>query len=303
MITTLRNRPGSHLTVVDQQPKATAMPGFPVSSVACFSGSGSPGRSTLAINLATEFALVGKRVLLIDLDTLAPSISLQLGLTDAPAGLSALLRLVEQNRLSRTEFARLTVRIDLGRNELTFVPGISSPVRWPEVSIERLTGLLESVKTQFDLVVFDLPQASYSRGRISHPSLVAEERDGLLSGILTGVSKIVFISGSDPVSAKRFIDAKAFLTDLHPSAETFVAVNRFRTTALGPAAKVELEQTYERLLSLRIDSFIPDEPENFDRAIRNGLPLALLKRSSPARAELRALANQILISSAKAQSG
>ncbi|NBW73059.1 MAG: hypothetical protein EBR26_01425 [Microbacteriaceae bacterium] len=293
----------AHLSVVDESPPIVTTQGFPIPAVACFSGAGSPGRSTIAVNLASEFALAGQRVLLVDLDTLAPSISLQLGLTDTPAGLSALLRLVEQNRLSRTEFSRLTVRVDLGRNELIFIPGLSSAVRWPEVSMERVSGLLEAVKSQFDLVVFDLSQPVHTRSKLQHPSLAMEDRDALLAGVLEASSKIVFISGSDPIAAKRFIDAKGFLSDTASKAEQFVVVNRFRTAALGPSAKNELEQTYERLLSLRIDCFIPDEPENFDRSIRNGLPLALLKRSSPARAELRQLANQILLSSAKAQSG
>jgi MinD-like ATPase involved in chromosome partitioning or flagellar assembly len=63
-----------------------------------------------------------------------------------------------------------------------------------------------------------------------------------------------------------------------------------------------LEESYLSLAKLRIDAFIPDEPENMDRSIRNGLPLALIKRSSAARQAIKQLAEQIQLSSAKRES-
>ena len=66
----------------------------------------------------------------------------------------------------------------------------------------------------------------------------------------------------------------------------------------GSRAKAELEETYLTLAKVRIDAYIPDEPENLDRALLNGLPLALLKRSSPARQAISDLARQLLLDSA-----
>jgi MinD-like ATPase involved in chromosome partitioning or flagellar assembly len=48
--------------------------------------------------------------------------------------------------------------------------------------------------------------------------------------------------------------------------------------------------------------FIPEDRENIDRAMLNGLPLALLKRSSPARVALADLAKQLLVGSASRRS-
>jgi MinD-like ATPase involved in chromosome partitioning or flagellar assembly len=292
-----RSERRSHLSAVADEPAKTSL-GFPVKVVAIWSGNGSPGRTTVAVNLATELALMGKKVLLIDLDTLAPAIALNLGLTDTPAGLSAVLRLVEQGRLSKAEFERLTVRIELGNNELIFMPGLSSPKRWPEVTANRFEALLKQVSSYCDLVLVDLPQATYAAEQLSHPAGSANNRDSLLEDVLTKASKLVVISGCDPVGAKRFLEAQQLLSDLRVLSDQLVVVNRYRTAALGADARFELSQSFETLVKLRIDSFIPEDASNLDKAMRNGLPLALLKRSSPARVAMQELARMILPSSA-----
>ena len=274
-------------------------PAYPVHVIAVWGPAGSPGKSTIATNVAAELALSGQRVLLVDLDTLAPSLALGLGLVDTPAGLSACLRLVEQNRLSIEEFNRLTISISLGRNELKFMPGLSSAHRWPEVSAERFEKLLSFVQGVVDHVVVDLPQATVSKSNYFHPSsMISSEnsRDSLLASVLTKAAKVVLVSGCDPVAAQRFLRTKEFLVELEPNLSPLVAVNRFRTSALGNRAKDELIETYLTLAQLRIDVFIPEDRENVDKAMLNGLPLALLKRSSPARVAIAELAKQLLVS-------
>jgi len=299
-LTTGRRRKPSHLAVVGLEPTRAPSTAYPVNVIACWSGVGSPGRTTVAINIAAELALAGEKVLLIDLDTLGPAISLSLGLVDTPAGLSAALRLVEQGRFSASEFERLSVAIDLGRSELLFLPGLSSATRWQEVTAERLSALLASVAQYVDHVVLDLAQPTFSVSSRNHPSTMNSScRDELLADVLVRADKLVVISGCDPVAAKRFLDAQSYLTEVGRTADQYLAVNRFRTSTLGSDAKHEISQSYENLVKLRVDCFIPDDPENLDRAMRNGLPLALLKRSSPARIAINELAKQILISSAK----
>ena len=295
-----RKRKPSHLAVVGEEIIKSPSVAYPVNVIACWSGVGSPGRTTLAINLATELVLAGQRVLLIDLDTLGPAISLSLGLVDTPAGLSAALRLVEQGRFSSTEFERLSVSIDLGRSELLFLPGLSSPTRWQEVTPERLEALFESVSKYVDHVVLDLSQPTFLATNRNHPSTMGySHRDDVLAQVLLRADKLVVVSGCDPVAAKRFLDAQSYLSEIGRTADQYLVVNRFRTSTLGSNAKHEISQSYETLAKLRIDCFIPDDPENLDRAMRNGLPLALLKRSSPARLAISELAKQILVSSAK----
>ncbi len=300
--TMIRNRP-SHLAVVTESHSVTpAKTIYPLNVIACWSGLGSPGVSTLAINLATELALSGQKVLLADLNTLAPSLALHLGLVDTPAGLSALLRLAEQGRLSYQEFQRLTVTISLGRQELVLLPGLANPNRWSEVSPERLEKLLEAIKGFVDHVILDLPVATRSSNSLIHPSIGEADRDFLLRDVLAKASKLIVVSGCDPVAAKRFLEALDYLHEVGSTVEPLVVVNKFRTSALGPDAKADLITSYERLARLRIDCFVPYEPENFEKSLRNGLPLTLLKRSSPARKAIDELAKIVMLTSRNAPS-
>jgi MinD-like ATPase involved in chromosome partitioning or flagellar assembly len=114
--------------------------------------------------------------------------------------------------------------------------------------------------------------------------------------VLSKASKVVMLSGSDPVAAKRFLASKEYLDEFADTIDPLVAVNRFRTGALGKKAREELEHTYLTLAKLRVDVFIPEDRDNLDKAMLNGLPLALLKRSSPARVAIAELAKQLLAS-------
>ena len=299
-IETGRRRRPSHLAVVSDPPTALAGGSYPIPVIAFWSGVGSPGRTTLALNVATEIALAGKRVLLLDLDTLGPAIAINLGLVETPAGLSAVLRLVEQGRLTHDEFRRLTVTIDVGRHELLLMPGLSSPERWEEVTPERLSAMLEAVSPFVEVVVADLSQPTFSKNSFVHPAIGNQTRDSLFQSVIEKCSKLVTVTGADPVSAKRFLEAQSFLTDIRANLEQYVVVNRYRTTVLGLEAKRELAETFESIAKLRIDSFVPDDSANIDKAMRNGLPLALLKRSSPARLAIAELAKQLLIGGTKA---
>ncbi len=296
----------AHLAVVSDTDPVSAKPQnnsrFPINVISCWGPAGSPGKSTIASNLACEMSLLGQRVLLVDLDTLSPALAIALGLVDTPAGLSSCLRLAEQSRLTVEEYERLTVSIQLGRNELRFMPGLNSPSRWPEVTIERLEQLLDCIESEVDQVVFDLPQATQFRTNLNHPSAMNQPldlgRDQLLVNLLRQSSKLVMVSGCDPVSAHRFLAAQEYLEESGSNLNPYTVINRFRTSALGSKAKAELEETYLTLAKIRIDAYIPDEPENLDRALLNGLPLALLKRSSPARQAISDLARQLLLDSA-----
>lgn len=297
----VRARP-SHLAVVEEPVVHSEQTKFAANTVSVWSGSGSPGRTTVAINLATELVLAGARVLIIDLDTLSPSMAIAFGLSETPAGLSAVLRLADEGRLSRAELARLTVALELGKSELVLLPGLTAPSRWEEISPDRLDKFLSQIADAFDWVVLDLPEACYSNARLTHPALAgAMDRDSLLRAVLLKTQTLVNVSGADPIAAKRFLQAQELLIEIGRTEQQIVVVNRFRTGALGSNAKHDIEESYLNLAKIRVDLFIPDEPENLDRSLRNGLPLALIKRTSAARLAIKQLAEQIQLSSAKQQ--
>jgi MinD-like ATPase involved in chromosome partitioning or flagellar assembly len=253
-------------------------------TIAISSAAGSPGRSVLANNLATEFAMFGESVLLIDLDLEAPGQAQLLGLTSTPVGLSAAMRLARQARLDQAALNRLCVKLAVGRFDLNFLPGLASRDRANEVSLQDLNVLINLAETHFDNVVVDLPAL------VANPMTHTER---LTTEVLQRAGGVVLMTAADPLSAARFIELRASCSWLAGTNRT-VVVNRFRTTALGSNAKADIAHALARFADSTIDAFVPEDAAGFDAAMLNGLPLSVLKRASPARLAIQALARGLV---------
>lgn len=252
--------------------------------IAITSCAGAPGRSVLANNLASEIAMLGETVLLVDLDLEAPAQAQLLGLSEAPVGLSAAMRLARQARLDQVALNRLSIKLAVGRFELSFLPGIATAERANEVTLQDLSELLQLAETHFDNVVIDLPAL------VSIPLTHAQR---LTTEVAQRAGRVVLVSAADPLSASRFIELRANCNWLAQTNST-VVVNRFRTTALGQNAKAELSHAFVRFADADIDAFVPEDSAGLDAAMLNGLPLAVLKRASPARLAIQALARALV---------
>ena len=94
--------------------------------VAVWGPAGAPGRTTVAIELAVELARGGRRAALVDADTHAPSIALQLGLADEGPGFAAACRAAQLGGLDARELARIST--PLGRTGVDVLTGLNRPV-------------------------------------------------------------------------------------------------------------------------------------------------------------------------------
>lgn len=171
------------------------------------------GKTTLALSVAAELAESGKRVFLLDADTWAPSLDLQLGLAEHPAGLAAACRLVAQERFDQEQLERLSTPMSVGAGSLTVMTGLSSESRWAEVSAEKLDDLIMVASNHFDFVVLDV-------GSPISPALVSlaspVERNAVSRWAVTYSDKVIAVCGADPVSVARFLTSYSELTELSP---------------------------------------------------------------------------------------
>src|SRR5690606_8110270 len=87
-------------------------PSRPSRVLAVWGAHGAPGRSTVAIQLAVELSRSGRRTALVDADSVAPSIALQLGLGDDAPGLAAACRRAELGSLDAAELSRLSSPVE-----------------------------------------------------------------------------------------------------------------------------------------------------------------------------------------------
>lgn len=248
-----------------------------------WSAPGSVGKSTLAAAAASELAHSGKSVLLVDADTYSPSLALQLGLSEHPAGLAAACRLVSQQRFTAAELERLSVLLPCGNGTLRLLTGLSSAARWPEVSAEIFDELLMIAAENYDYLVLDVA-AAHEQDLFSNSSPV--NRNCVTRWALQYSDQIVAICGADPVAISRFLDAFVSLGELNIRGEILCVVNRVRNSALGPSAKQQISQTLNRLVNVQVSVFIPEDQSVVDSALRGGYSIDLAKRSAQSRQAL-----------------
>jgi MinD-like ATPase involved in chromosome partitioning or flagellar assembly len=251
----------------------------PSAAAICVWGpAGSPGKSTFAANLACELAIEGSRVLLVDLDTYSPCIGDMFGLIDHPPGLAAAARLVGQGRFDLEQITRLTVRFDVGSGQVAILTGLSSPSRWPEIGAEKIEGLISSALDHFDFVILDVASSLESSIRQVGGAV---DRNIAARTAISFCAKTIALLSSEPIGVKRFLEAFEQVSALTSSC--MVVANRLRTSALGSKAKQQIEDAVEHFYKQSISAFIPDDSESCDKAAFEMVPLAMMKRSSPAR--------------------
>lgn len=251
--------------------------------VTVWSPMGSPGKSTIALSIASELTDSGKRVFLLDADTYSPSLDVLLGLNDHPAGLAAACRLVGQERFDHDQLQRLSTQLTLGSGNLTVMTGLSSESRWPEVSSEKLDDLVMVASAEFDFIILDVASpVSAGVGSLSSPV----DRNAVTRWALGYSDLVISICGSDPISIARYLAAMAQIIELKPKGQVLTVVNRLRTSVLGPSAKQQIVETLATLGQITVNGFIPDDPAAADLAIRDCLPISVGKRSSQARLAL-----------------
>lgn len=113
---------------------------------------GSPGRTTVAVNLAAELAATGTSVLLVDGDTYGACIAQVLGLLDESPGVAAAARAAELGALDLATLARLTPSVATGFRVLT---GLPTSTRWSELRADAMRNILEIARRLVDIVVVD----------------------------------------------------------------------------------------------------------------------------------------------------
>ncbi len=277
----VKAKEASHLTASGGQTQGKV--------VAVWGAIGSPGKSTIAANLACELATAGKRVFLLDADTYAPSLADLFGLFEHPAGLPAACRILGQDRFDLEQLQRLSLELAIGKKSLTLMTGIGSNRRWAELTAERLSDMLQLAKANFDFVLVDLASPLESGLSLMHSSLSRNEATRTAIAL---ADQVIAVANADPIGIQRFVEQ---LPELPATGEVLPVINRLRSSALGVRPKQQIAETLLRLVKLEPAAFIPVDQEAFDFALLNNLPLALAKRHSPARQATNDFAKQYLL--------
>ena len=228
---------------------------------------GSTGKTTVSINLALELAAERHRVLLIDGDLRAGSIANNFLLADLPAGLPGAIRIASQNRFDLEQLLRLSVEVK--KLNLVIMPGFTNPPE-QEVGNDAMVGILEVARQSFDYTVIDLGSISTA----SSPSEVFTE------SVFGMADSQLFVCLADPIGIFRLLATEQKLLEV--STNVKLLMNRVRNSVIASARR-EIAITLQRLSQLEVVSFLPDDPQQIDQAMRTGIPAMSLSRSGAFR--------------------
>ncbi|MEV8359038.1 hypothetical protein [Microbacterium sp. NPDC076895] len=257
--------------------------------IAVWGPAGSPGRSTIAIELAVELAR-DRDVSLIDADSHAPSIALALGLPDEGPGFAAACRQVSLGALDVAELDRIALRLGRGPRVLT---GINRPSRWPELREDRVRAALAVCREWADDTVVDVA-APLDRDEEIVSDLAGDRRNAATIAALQEADLIVAVAAADPVGISRFVRGYAQLRETVGATPIAVVANRLRPGSLGIDARGQVRRSLDRFAGIREVWFVPQDPRSADAALLAARPIADVARRSPIVSGVRRLVAEAL---------
>lgn len=258
--------------------------------VAVWGPGGAPGRTSVAIALAGELASGGGSVALADADTHGAAVAPSLGLLDEAPGFAAACRLAGAGSLTTAELDRVAARSRAGFRVLT---GIGRPARWPELTAERVAGVLDAVRGWAGTTIVDVA-ASLEQDEELVSDVAAPRRNAATVEVLRRADRVVALGAADPVGLARFLRGHAELLEHVTPDRVTVVVNKVRAGAVGIDPATQLRSTLERFGGIVPAHLVPWDPGGFDAALLSGRSLAEAAPRSPARAVIRKLAADLV---------
>lgn len=270
----------------EPQVEASSVTGRGGRLVAVWGPTGGPGRTTVAIGLAAEWAARGQAVTLVDADPYGGAVGQHLAVLDEVSGLLAAARLANTGQLDPARLAGLGREIS---PRLRLLTGLPRPDRWTEVRPQALGEVLAAARLLDELVVVDtgfgLPATPLD------PFAAGPGRDEITLAALARADELVVVGSADPVGLTRLVRSLRDVADVRPSGVELVAVNRMRNT-LGWSPR-EIGDLVAHVAPRARLVFLPDDRIAVDRAMVAGRTL-LESGDSPLRRALADLAGALL---------
>jgi Flp pilus assembly CpaE family ATPase len=258
------------------------------SIIAVWGPSGAPGRTTVALNLASELARLGQPTVLVDADTYGGCIAQSLSLLDEAPGLAAATRSADQGGLDLAVLARLAPEVSPGLRVLT---GIPKAERWPELRAAPLEHVLTLTRRLGRFTVIDCGFSLEDDEELSYDTLAPRRNAATLTSL--AVADVVLAVGAgDPVGLQRLVRGLQELGTVASPAPT-VVINRVRASAVGPRPERSIREALTRFAGIDSLRFIPDDPATLDEALLTGRLLAESAPESAVRQSMVVLATEI----------
>ena len=253
------------------QPAGRSAPG---QVLAVWGPTGAPGRTTVAVGLATELARAGEDVSLLDVDPYGGAVAQHLGVLDEVSGVLAAARAANTGQLDALRLAGLARQMGDGLRVLT---GLPRPDRWQEVRSAAFADLLDQAARLSSYVVLDVGFSLESEP-VDPFGSSAPQRNEMTLVSLERAEEVVVVGAADPVGLARLARGLVELRELLPGVRPRVVVNRTRPS-LGWSNR-ELRGMVEGFVGPVDVHFLPDDRVTADRALMAGQSVAELGDSA-----------------------
>lgn len=258
--------------------------------VAVWGPTGAPGRTTVAVGLASEVAGLGRNALLIDADSYGGVVAQVLGLLDESPGLAAACRLANNGALDLPGLAAQSRQLSPTLRVLT---GIARADRWPELRPAALEVVLELARRLAATTVVDCGFGLEQDEELTYDTM-APRRNGATLTALEQADLVLAVGSADPVGLQRLVRGLTELREVLPDVMPRVVVNRLRESAVPGGAEKQVRAALERFAGVTELIVVPYDVAGLDRALSEGRTLAEAAPGSPARQALTALAAELV---------
>jgi len=258
--------------------------------VAVWGPTGAPGRTTVAVTLASELADLGSDALLIDGDVYGGVVAQVLGLLDEAPGFAAAARLANNGALDLPALAGLARGVTPTFRVLS---GIARADRWPELRPAAVEVVLALARSLAQTVVVDCGFCLEQDEELSYDT-AAPRRNGATLAVLEAADVVYAVGSCDPVALQRLVRGLAELREAVPGVKPRVLVNRLRPTGVPGDVEKEVRGALSRYAGVEAVTFIPSDVVALDRALSAGRTLREAAPASPTRLAIASLAADLL---------
>lgn len=273
--------PGSAVNVNTRSASDVVAPAAPIVTV--WGPHGAPGRSTIALGLAEQWASSGERVCLIDADTIAPSLDRMIGMTEDVSGLLIAARYADQGALDQRSLASACRRLS---DSLWLMTGIGTPDRWTQARPSALDHVWKECSAHFDRVVIDVGPLLRTE-EIDDPfHSLGMQRDAATLSALRASATVVAVTRPDAIGATRLVEDLSQLRLIAPTIPIDVVVNRVPRKLTAVQDKVR-DVLREAGLSLPLH-VVNDDP-GISSCVQQGALLSEVSATMKSRRRLRKL--------------
>jgi MinD-like ATPase involved in chromosome partitioning or flagellar assembly len=268
------------------------LPDVPLGSgrvVAVWGPTGAPGRTTLAVTLATELADLGVPTALVDADVYGGAVAQALGLLDEAPGLAHAVRLANTGLLDLPGLAELARRIG---DHLRVLTGITRPERWPELRPAGVEAVLALCRQLAAFTVVDCAFSLEQDEELAYDQSAAR-RNGATLTVLDQADTVVAVGSADPVSLQRLVRGLSDLAAAVPGVTPQVVVNRVRNGVMPGDPEKEIAAALDRYAGVTPAAFLPYDLGAADEAAMRGRSLGEVAPRSALRLAVRAHAQRL----------